>query len=148
MRDAGNKEYLRFNAGQNADNADLSPGDSRCLNEDDEYRWLARAYDLDINTLETAESSESYSPANVVRTQYVNAMAWKGGLYLSADVRPGSRDLLESIDITGPNGFSYTIPSSGYTLPEYWWDASTETRLGLNEWYKYGRAESTPVDRQ
>ena len=148
VRDGGNNEYARLPgpAGwSDVTTANLSAPDLRCLTEGENYHWLVRAYDSNNQNAQTVDTTADYSPTNLVRTELVYAMAWNGRLNLSAAVRPGSRQLLDHIDITGPNGFSYTIPAAGHTLDDYWWNPSTETQLGVHEWDTLEVTDAPPL---
>jgi hypothetical protein len=138
VRDAADNEYLRLpnppTLWTDLTSANLSADDLRCLTEGDSYYWLVRAFDTNNQNCATVYSPTVYSPSSLQRMRWLRAMAWNGRLYLGGDVRPGSRSLLTSIVITGPNGFSYTIPSGTHGLDDYVWDPSTETRLGHHEW--------------
>jgi hypothetical protein len=131
VRDADDKEYGRFGPWLSADEAYLSAEHLRCLELDQEYRWIVRVYDNADhlhNTVVGREISHSYSPNSLVRATRHIVQSWNGKLAFNLNVRPGCRDHVTQASVTGP--VSYT-----FKLNQDWSDISTETR-SVKAWWK------------
>ena len=130
VRDDAGKEIYRAGSQLNINQMYIPAPDLGCLELGKAYRWLVRVYDLNYYRAETRETTKQYSPSALTnRTSSVSVWAWNGSLNLGFDVRPGSRNNLDHVTVTGPNGFSYP-----FDLSADWFDISTETRLGMKGW--------------
>jgi chitinase len=135
VRDENNKDLFQSSSQLNIEELDISANDLRCLETGKTYRWLVRAYhETQQYRAETREKPNVlYSPAALDnRTTSTGVQAWNGELLLSFNVRPGSRDHLDHVTVTGPNSFSYT-----FDLAADFFDLSTEARLGFKVWSKF-----------
>ena len=134
VRDSSNKEYCRVGPFFNASDAYLSAWDLRCLKKGETYRLLVRAYDgtfPNYNTSVTTEVSGLYDPASLTHTSNYGVYDWRGELALDFNTRPGSRDQVDSVTVTGPDFFEYS-----FDLVADWDDVlSTETRLNMDMWW-------------
>jgi hypothetical protein len=128
------REIFRSNSQVDADDLFISAEDLRCLTKGENYRWLVRALDDNelSNTAETQEITVSYSPTCLANTTRSNAYAWEGEAAQHYRTRPGSKNDLQSLYVTGPDGsgFSYT-----FNLTDDWYDISSESTLGSNGWW-------------
>ncbi|MBW1886732.1 MAG: thrombospondin type 3 repeat-containing protein [Deltaproteobacteria bacterium] len=142
VRDA-TKEYCRVGTWLDEDHVHLSSHDLRCLEQGKPYRWIVRAYD-DLwpayNTNQSRYIIADYSPTSLTHTTRYDVWSWKGELALSFEVRPGSRDKIDHLTVTGPGGFSYI-----FDLLADWYDISTETRLENKGWWKQAPPGSDPI---
>ncbi|HUT71907.1 MAG TPA: choice-of-anchor U domain-containing protein [Desulfatiglandales bacterium] len=130
VRDDAGKEIYRAGSQLNINQMYIPAPDLGCLELGKTYRWLVRVYDLNNYRAETRETTKQYSPSAFTnRTSQVYAWAWNGKLSLGFAVRPGSRNNIDHVTVTGPNGFSYA-----FDLSADWFDISTETRLGMKGW--------------
>jgi len=138
VRDNENKEYCRAGSFFNATEAYLSAYDLRCLKKGETYRWLVRVYD-DVspnnNAAQTMEISVPYSPTSLRHTDNYGVYSWKGELALFFDSRPGSRDQVYSVNVTGPDSFFYTFDLDKQSPTTDWFSVSTETRLNMDMWW-------------
>ena len=145
VRDSNNKEYCRVGPFFNAEDAYLSAWDLRCLKKGETYRLLVRAYDgtwPNYNTAVTTEVSGPYDPASLTHTSMYGIWDWRGELALGFNTRPGSRDQVDSVLVTGPNAFSYS-----FDLVADWDDTlSTDTRLDMDIWWHQAALQITPGD--
>jgi hypothetical protein len=131
IRDTSNKEYCRVMS-ETYKSAYLSAWDLRCLQKGEIYRLLVRVYDRDYNAAFTTEVDLVYDPLFLMHTDYdtVDPYAWKGGLALHFDTRPGSREQILSSDVVGP-AFDYP-----FNLVNDWYSISTETRSNNGWWHE------------
>ena len=134
--DGSGREVCRANIGFSISFAHLTADQLACLQPGMTlaYRWLVRAYDNEwpfYNTFETTEINSTYMPANLVLTTDHSVYDWNGNLALSFDVRPGWRDHIDTVTVTGPATFYYFLD-----LILDWFDLSTDTRLNMKGWWK------------
>jgi len=130
--------YYRSDYMTTETNLHVSPQALRCLEIGQSYLWQVRTYDQTRLAVERGSNLPlDYNPTNLGgRTSWTGAQSFNGNLGLGFDVRPGSRDHLEQVTVTGPDGsqFSYT-----FDLTNDRYDSSTETRINRGWWKEFAQ---------